>query len=121
MHAVCIVGCLSAHTRFKMLELREEIPIVLMRQTRGMINSAALRFLTMAGRAQGIVIFTRMALTYELFQIYQWLRWFSEAGIPTSDMKRVMDTLILSHGLFAWEVFLCFEVKPKESSSCCQF
>jgi hypothetical protein len=49
--------------------------------------------------------YTRMALTYELFQIYQWLRWFSEAGIPTSDMKRVMDTLIFSHGLFALGVF----------------
>jgi hypothetical protein len=46
-----------------------------------------------------------MALTYELFKIYQWLRWFSESGISTSDMKRVMVTLIFSHGLFTLEVF----------------
>jgi hypothetical protein len=36
-------------------------------------------------------------------------------------MKRVMDTLIFSHGLFALEVFLCLEVKPKESNPSCQF
>ena len=53
-----------------------------------------------------------MALTYELFKIYQWFRWFSESGISTSDMKWVMDTLIFSHGLFTLEVFLCLEVKP---------
>jgi hypothetical protein len=46
-----------------------------------------------------------MALMYELFQIYQSLGWFAKSGISTGDMKRVMDTLIFSHCLFALEVF----------------